>query len=336
MTQLFDASPAELDLQAGKASMADRPMGQRGEDGRYKMPLLPGEEGTKAAALLDRSEQWVPRGTQSMTNLAASISDTRALGIWQMQQLAIGYGKGHTLRQTLAEMVAQAEIAEIDFQALKEAPHFRDALDILNEEALTAAGANRARDEGTRMHDVWEQSNTSQLFTATDEDAKWLATLNALLDAADFEVIPELSERAVRNFAVQAAGRFDNILMHRKTGKLYMADLKTKKKPFWGFLEVDGQLSGYAHSEYMLTPDGTAYEGGGQPGFGPIDHVDLERGVVLHMPSKPDKDGSQEPRLRVADLRAGWETMKLARRVCQARSAGQSAQRMAASWWPVG
>jgi hypothetical protein len=102
-----------------------------------------------------------------------------------------------------------------------------------------------------------------------------------------------------------------------------MADLKTKRKPFWTWLEIDAQLAGYAYAEYMLHE--------GQYVRGPVAFVDLTEGVVLSMPS----DGGQ-PMLRRADLVNGRNTMQLARQVCTQRSRGKSAERMAASYWPAG
>ncbi|HEU5282863.1 MAG TPA: hypothetical protein VFU53_03555, partial [Burkholderiales bacterium] len=63
---------------------------------------------------------------------------------------------------------------------------------------------------------------------------------------------------------------------------------------------------------------------------GPVHHVDLTEGVILHAPS----DGA-EPRLRRADLTRGWRALQLARQVCEVRSDGKSAGRERESYWPV-
>jgi hypothetical protein len=146
--------------------------------------------------------------------------------------------------------------------------------------------------------------------------------LEQLLADAGLERVPGLSERVVRNVELSAAGRFDDILREIRTGRLLMADLKTKRKPFWTWLEIDAQLAGYATAEYML------HEGMYVPG--PRHYVDQAEGVVLSMPS----DGGQ-PALRRADLVEGMATMRLARQVCTQRSSGKSAARMHASYWPT-
>lgn len=326
MSQLFSTDTA-LDNPMGKVSMADAPMGERMDNGRYKMPLLPGEAGTKAGG------DWVPRGLQSMTNLASSISDTRALGVWEVEQVMIGLGMHPELATELRNVISAAKWQKVDFQKLRDGAaglELKSALGALAERAKDIGGANAARDAGIVRHDVWEQHGKTQLFTGSDEINAEIVELRKLLDAAGFQIVPHLCERVVRNVAVAASGRFDNILLHQRTGKLYMADLKTKAKKFWSFLEIDGQLAGYANSEWMLNDTQDGYQAG------PRYHVDLTEGVVLHMPSAPGEDGSQEPRLRRADLVAGWKTMQLARQVCTARTGGQNAARMAMSWWPVG
>lgn len=320
--------------------MGDVPMGTRGPNGRYKMPLLPGEQGTKTGG------DWVPGGLQSMTNLAGSISDTRALGIWEIEQILIGLGinpsrpavpwslrgqLGHdSLTNQLRVAVVEAVHLGTDFRELRLYPELKAFLADIAERAKDASGANDARNKGILMHDRWQEFSETQIFAGDEEDQRLTRMVAELVDAAGFEVVPDLTERTVRNVALKAAGRFDNILCYRKTGELYMADLKSKAKPFWGFLEIDAQLAGYATAEWMLRSCMTEYL------RGPLHYVNQERGVVLHMPSRPDPvTGSQEPRLRKADLLTGARNMHLARQVCDARSYGRSAARMADSWWPV-
>jgi len=315
-------------------SMRHAPMGQRTSAGRYKMPTLPNEDGPKSGG------DWVPGGLQSMTNLASSISDTKALGQWEIEQVLIGLGLHPSTYANLRELIMLAVYRDkVELQELRQSEAgraLRDELAVIAEKAKDIGGANTARDAGIARHDAWQEygeTGSTQLFT--DE----IAGVRGLLDAAGFEIIPELCERTVRNLAIKAAGRFDNILMHRRTGRLIMADLKTKAKPFWTWLEMDAQLAGYANSELMLMSPESVYDRerwnewyvDGPKALG----VDLTEGVILHMPSRPDENGSQEPRLRRADLVDGWRTMQLAREVCTQRSRGRSAGRMTDSWWPV-
>lgn len=338
-SQLF-ASSSEI---AAERGIAAAPMGTRVDSiGRYKLPLMPGEVGPKKIPI--GQEPWVPSGVQSMTNLAASISDTKALGRWDREQVQIGTALHPELAQELRRVVYAAQERGTDLARVKDDPQLRAELAALAERAKDISGANAARDAGIVRHDHWQEHGESggHAFSGTEQINGEMRVLRELLDAAGFEIIPDLVERTVRNLAVQAAGRFDNILMHRRSGRLLMADLKTKRgapdggDPFWGWLEMDAQLAGYAYSELMLkweTPpeeyEGTARELVTYTG-GPREHVDLTEGVVLHMPS----DGG-EPRLRRADLVDGWRALQLAREVCTVRSRGKSASRKAESWWPV-
>lgn len=326
MTASPFALPSEVVPVKGNG-YADIPMGTRHPTmHRYKVPLLAGEVGTKSCP--PGVEPWVPGGVQSMTNLAASISDTKALGWWELEQVLIGVGLHPELAGELRRVVYAAKERGVDFQALKDEPDkvTRGELAAITERAKDISGANTARDAGIVRHDVWEIFGRFGQQTGTEQINTEIQAMRQLLDAAGFEIIPELCERTVRNVAIQAAGRFDNILMHRRSGRLYMADLKTKRKPFWTWLEMDAQLAGYAYAEWML-------EGSGDEityGPGPLHHVDLTEGVILHMPS----DGA-EPRLRRADLTQGWRTMQLAREVCTVRSLGKSAGRERESYWPT-
>lgn len=325
------ASPFALpsEVRKPKIGYADIPMGTRHPTaGRYKMPAtLPGDASPKSVP--PGQDPWVSYGIQSMTNLAASISDTKALGIWETRQALIGIGLHPELAQELTIVVYRAKDAGVDFQDLRSHPDFGAELDAVIERAKDISGGNAARDAGIAMHDEWELRGTGQQGGAFSAQ---LDQLEQLLDAAGFDRVPELRERTVRNVTVNAAGRFDDILLHRKSGRLLMADLKSKRKKFWTWLEMDAQLAGYARSEHMLTPDGMTYE----PGGGPIDYVDLTEGVILHMPSGPNEEGKQEPRLRRADLTRGWRALQLARQVCDVRSDGKSAGRERESYWPVG
>jgi hypothetical protein len=305
-----------------KASMASTEMGERAPNGRYKMPAtLPGDAAPKSI----KGADWVSGGLQSMTNLAGSISDTKALGNWDRQQSLIGLGLHPELAAELRRIVYAAREAGVKFQELREHPEFRDQLDAVAERAKDIGGANAARDAGIAAHAEWETRPASgapgsALFSES------FTKLDALLLKHGLRRTP-MRERSVRNLKVGAAGRFDDILLEIRTDRLLMADLKTKKKPFWSFLEIDAQLAGYASAEWMFNPASWPDGGGYVPG--PLHHVDQQEGVVLHMPS----DGG-EPRLRRANLVVGLETLKLARAVCTQRSLGRSARHLAESYWP--
>jgi hypothetical protein len=318
-SQLF--APA---VNVDRQTMANTPMGERAPNGRYRMPLLPGETPPKSV----KGADWVPGGVQSMTNLASSISDTKALGDWKLEQALIGVGLHPELARELMMVVHAAREQGVNFQDLRSHPMLRSQLAAIAEKAWDIGGANAARDAGIAAHTAWEQrapgigqQPRTQLF------AQSFGALEQLLADAGLERVPGLSERVVRNVELNAAGRFDDILLVKGTRRLLMADLKTKSKPFWSFLEIDAQLAGYATAEWMLDS--------GRYVKGPKHYVDQTEGVVLHMPSAPDDDGNWQVKLRRADLVRGMKTMRLAREVCTQRSGGKSAGRFGESYWPI-
>lgn len=298
-------------------------------NGRYHMPLLPGEKGTKAGG------DWVPYGIQSVTNMLDGVEESRGLSIWEQEQALIGMALQPSLYEEVSLAVHTWQREGVDFSRIRDFPHVRkvltgggngaDAEASIIGRAKQAAGANEARQAGTNRHVAWAyRSDTGELIGTPEMQRQTLA-LEALLADNGLERVVGLSERCVRCLAVNTAGRFDDILMETKTGRLLMADLKTKKRPFRSWMAVDGQLAVYARSEYMLTEGG---RGGYEPG--PHGYVDQTEGVVLQMPS----DGTP-PYLRRADLVYGWEVAQSARRTVDLRAYGKSVERQALSAWGV-
>lgn len=296
-------------------------------NGRYHMPLLPGETGPKAGG------EYVPRGLMRMTNIAGAVEDTRALSVWEQAMGLIGLGLAPELYGELRQIVAAAVERGVDFEVLRNHPDLKEALagtahDQAKQEASLIgrakeiAGASAAARRGTEDHDAWERrAKTGQLFGSGRSRGQVVRT-EALLADAGLVRVPGLSERVVRNVALGAVGKFDDVLMEVKTGRLLMADLKTKATPFFSMTAVDIQLSGYARSEWMLREDGQGYEPG------PLHHVDQTEGVILHVP----QDGAPA-RLERADLVAGWEDALLAKRIIERRASGRSAERFSRSAW---
>jgi hypothetical protein len=296
-------------------------------NGRYHMPLLPGEVGTKDGG------NWVPKGLQRMTNLVGAIEDTRALNVWEQAMALIGLALAPELYEELTILVQQAMIDGVDFTLLREHPTLRAALAGLPHDAgksivgraKDAARAGAAAQRGTNRHTVWEHRGATGTMIGTPEIQGQMVDLERLLAENGLERVPGLSERIVRNVELRAVGKFDDILREIRTGRLLVADLKTKSgHEFFSWLTVDAQLAGYANAEWMLQ-DGVHYIPG------PKYHVDLTEGVILHVPS----DGGPA-HLDRADLVRGWEAAKLARQIVDHRSDGKSAGRHLESRWIPG
>ena len=346
MTSQLFANTQEAELEGSTAerlTMANAPFGERIDHlGRYKMPLLPGESGPKAGG------DWVPRGIQSATNLAGSIVESRMLGIWERERGQIGMAFRPDLNERLAFLVNKARAQGVDIANLRESPEgvaLRAELELIHKEAKQTADGNLAARRGTNRHDVWEaRAVTSQLFGTPEVNAQ-IEKLEALLAEKGLERVPGLQERTIRNVTLRAAGRFDDILRTTRdiefqgagqtapghfdyrreivpAGTLLMADLKTKKRQFYSWLEVRIQMAVYATAEWMLT--GVDYVPG------PKHHVSQDWGVVLWMPS----DGA-EPKLKRCNLRKGFDHALLARAVCDARSEAKDVAAHGEAEWPA-
>lgn len=306
-------------------------------NGRYHMPLLEGEKGTKSCP--PGVAPWVPWGIQSTTEMVSANADSRGLNIWEQEQMLYGLHRNPSLFEEVTLDFARWEREGVDFSRIGEYPHVRKALTgggkrevaeaSIMGRAKQAAGANEARQAGTNRHVAWEHYCKTGEYIGTPDIKSQILALVELLERHRLQVVPELTERVIRNCAVNAAGRFDNVLLDMATGRLLMADLKTKWKAFWTWMEVDAQLATYARAEWMLSwPGGPDAPPVYEPG--PVHHVDLKVGVVLHMPSK-----SAPPRLRPADLEYGWEVAQHARKTVEMRSYGKSAERHAMGDWPL-
>lgn len=330
MTSTLFRNSEDMSAELERTTMASARMGDRVDSiGRYKLPLLPGERGPKAGG------DWVPGGIQSATNLAGAIVESRQLGIWERELSQVGLALRPELAEKLTLVVHKARAQGVDFLKLRDHPNVRASLAEIHAAAKSVAGGDDARDAGTLRHDVWEErGKTSQLF-GTPEVNRQVLALEQLLADSHLERVPGLQERTVRNLALRAAGRFDDVLRVTKdiewpgddiipAGTLLMADLKTKRRKFYSWLEVRIQLTVYATAEWMLD-DASSYVPG------PVHHVDQNWGVVLHMPS----DSSAPPQLRRVNLIKGYQHALLARAVCDARSEAKNVAADGESLWPT-
>lgn len=315
---------SQLFVQASELVKPAKVFGQA-YNGRYHMPLLPGEAGPKSGG------EYVSRGLTRMTNLVGAFEDTRALSVWEQAMMLIGVALSPGLVEELVLIVEQARDEGVNFELLREHPALRDALagaphdqekqgKSIGGRAKVIAGASAPAQRGTNQHTAWEHRGRYNSLIGTPRVRDATVSTERLLAENGLQRVPELSERVVRNVELGAVGKFDDVLLEVATGRLLMADLKSKATAFYTFASVDAQLAGYARSEWMLTQDGQGYEPG------PLHHVDQAEGVILHVPS----DGGA-PHLDPADLTGGWRNCLLAVQVLAARAAGRNVARTSRS-----
>jgi hypothetical protein len=294
-------------------------------NGRYHMPLLPGEQGPKDGS------PWVSRGLQRMTNLVGAAEDTRALSVWEQAVMLIGLAQSPELYEEL--VVLLAEYDGVDAVNLKkEHPDLKQILAgaVFDQPASEASFAGRAKavargnaaaTMGTVRHAAWEHFCETGNLIGTPAVRESTMRTAALLAEAGLQVVPGLQERVVRNVALGAVGKFDNVLLEVATGRLVMADLKTKVNPFFSRMALDAQLAGYARAEWMLAEkdDPWARDEEGAYVMGPVHYVDQTEAVVMHVPS----DGSPAT-LERCDLEYGWRVCLNAKEAIELRTIGKA------------
>lgn len=288
-------------------------------NGRYHMPLLPGERGTKAGG------NYVPGGVMSATNLAGAFTDSRELALWEQQRMLLGMARREELYEKAKITVDLADVANIntaDLGATPEGKLLREDINAITAMARAAGGGSIGADKGTNRHTAWEARATTGALVGTRAIREQIEAVERLLAENHLVRVPELQERVVRNVRLGAAGRFDDVLLSRKTGKLYMADLKTKPKPFWSWCETWIQQAIYATAEWMLDDARTGYIPG------PLHHVDQESGILLRAPS----DGAP-PFLQRVHLATGLDWALLTKANMEARSRGKSRALDALTVW---
>lgn len=327
-----------------RVTLANAPFGERVDSiGRYKMPLLPGEAGPKSGG------DWVPRGVQSATNLAGAIVESRELGIWERERTQLGLAMRPDLVERMTFAVRQVQgsrtalppaadgsvawtepldLTSPGTRLADAAPGLKIELGLIHDEAKRTAGGDAASRQGTNRHDVWEERAKSSRLLGTPEINEQVEKLEALLAANHLRRVPGLQERTVRNVALRAAGRFDDVLKDVRTGELYMADLKTRRRKFYSMLEVRIQLAVYATAEWMLMTPPNPLTPDPWYTLGPKHHVSQQWGIVLRMPA----DGG-DPELVRVNIEKGFEHAMLARQVVDARAEAKSVKAFGEAVW---
>ena len=120
------------------------------------------------------------------------------------------------------------------------------------------------------------------------------------LEVTGLEVVPEFVERIVVHPPHLIAGRFDRLVYDTCAKKLRVLDLKTGSSAMNYPHAVACQLALYAQAPLMAELDG---DGGATEKFRRMPEVDLDVGLVVHMPSET------EAVVYEVDIAAGWQTV---------------------------
>lgn len=201
---------------------------------------------------------------KSPSAIAKVPDDSSALDFWRRRQTAIGLALQPHL---LTAVAANADDNK--------------ALDAICEEAMTAAGASSGRDYGTAVHKITDLLDGGVFVLETPEVVAIRETWRNLLDAHDLEVVA--SEQVIVHPDLMVAGRFDRIVRHRASGRLFILDTKTGKSAA-DFLQAHAvQLWLYASAP--LCADGPAGDADFEVSdFVPMHRVDQSTALVAHLP----------------------------------------------------
>lgn len=212
-----------------------------------------------------------------VTTFIDVLDDRWQLEAWKRRQVAVGL----SLRPDLVLLAASARG---DKKTLDE------VCDAAAEAAKSSEGANR----GTALHAIAAEVDLGRDIAVpaaaqADIDAYRAATAHLrMLMVETFVVVDEL----------RVGGTFDRLV--QVDGACYVADLKTGSGLDYIAAKAEMQLALYARGQ-LYDPRSGRRE--------PL-HVDLARGIVIHLPA-----GTGECTLHWADLTAGWEGVQVARQV---------------------
>lgn len=201
---------------------------------------------------------------KSPSAIAKVPDDSSALDFWRRRQTAIGLALQPHL---LTAIAASADD--------------KQALDALCEEAMAAAGANSGRDYGTAVHKITDLLDGGVFVLETPEVLAIRDAWRTLLESHDLEIVA--SEQIVVHPELMIAGRFDRVVRHRASGRLYILDTKTGKSAA-DFLQAHAvQL--YLYASAPLCADGPTGDADFEVGeFVPMHAVDQSVALVAHLP----------------------------------------------------
>jgi len=190
------------------------------------------------------------------------LEDRFGLEKWKIRTAALGL----SARPDLLAQVAACD------------PDDKQRLDEIMGQALEAGGGSIGANLGTALHEFTQRFDLGELSLA-DIQEPWRSDVAAYADTLkrfDLTPVRELIEVNLVNDELQLAGTADRFY-RRSDGRLVCADLKTGKAIGPNPLAYAVQLTAYAHSMLYDVEKGARY---------PIGDVDLDDGIIVHLPAQ--------------------------------------------------
>jgi hypothetical protein len=267
--------------------------------GRYRLPRLDGSHKTY--------------GWQRVTNLVSAFADQFGLRMWEFEQMMTAIMVDRD--RVLADLVSTMEEVQFLDKVGK-----RSAIEAFVDRCKAISGGDEGTRFGNHRHALVEADHLALPQGATDAFARQhLSLYRSALVRHKLTAVEGMQERRVLVEELEAIGTLDNILRDAEE-LLFVGDLKTQKR-FWTWLEIAAQEACYAHAIAMWESANDATN----PVAGrwvDMPKVSQDVGLVLWMPREHP---SGEPAVDVyeVDLKAGWETAKLARQIVVDRAGGK-------------
>lgn len=235
----------------------------------------------------DRPLILQPDGTYVAYRRASSIADVIesyfGLHKWELRLTAQGFAQRPDLLNAVLTAKTPKQIGD------------------LVDEAMDAAGRNTASRNGSTVHSLTDLIDQGgDLPPGTPPNI--VAMVEKYVEAMkDFEYLD--GERFVVQDKIKVAGTYDRRLLHRRTGKILIGDIKTGQKIDYHTNHTPAQVAVYASAEW--------YDLDGERESHGADH---DLGLLIHLPWV-DEPQFAECNLHWMDLRHGRAVIKEALRV---------------------
>ena len=261
-------------------------------------------------------------GWTRATNLASSISDTKALGDWECRMTLLGVREALVQLQRVGPLQLPAELWSLVTLPIEdmEPGKIRAELMTLVGKFKVLAKAELGATRGNLAHKMVEHHHAGipQGGDIPEETLDKLPSYVSRLPLHKLEALPGMQERQVMVESLNACGTLDNILrdllMQEDQVRDLIADLKTQKR-FWSWLEIACQLALYAHGDAMWDPIKGVWVD--------MPPVNQERALVAWMPWE-HPSGHPEVDIYEVDIVRGWEALQVAHTVYGLRASAKA------------
>lgn len=235
-------------------------------------------------------------GYTRVSTIAGALDDKSNLGDWLAAQTAVGL---------IREKSVAAQVASLVSKYKDPWSQAKTQMKQLVSRAQTAASSDDGSGKGTAFHEFTEIVDAGGEPEFMPEEFKpWMDCYRDVM--SDYEVLA--AEEFVVVDELQAAGSFDKLLRHKRSGRVQIGDLKTGASDPRYPLKAAIQFAAYAH--------GQRYDqvSGGRE----VLHADLDlsEAVLIHVPIRGK---SPSAAAYSVDIGSGWEFAKLAVLVREAR-----------------